>query len=275
MKDFYKFLTLRNSGYIDDRLQERVSKSSVLIAGCGIGSQVAESATRIGFQKFILVDADKIDCHNLNRQSFYFDQVGKFKVEALKDNILRINPDAEVEIYKEFVTKENANILVSKADIIFDTIDFLDLKAIVALHDEAHAQSKNLVSAFGVGFGAAVICLPPNERKHSWIRDIFDLPKFGDIGDISYVERYIKLFSNVASGLDPQVLMVMQKVFKDLADGVQCPAPQVAPGSYAVAATSLTAALRMLDDVPIATAPEMTIINISGALLSKGIQLIK
>ncbi len=270
----YKNLTMRNLGYVNAELQNKIANTRVLVAGCGIGSQVAEAATRMGFRNFLLVDGDKVDIHNLNRQSFFFNQIGQFKVEALKSNILTINPEAQVETCAELVTGENAKQLVSQSDVVFDTIDFLDLKGIVALHDEAHWQNKILVSSFSVGFGAAVISFPPNERDHSWVREIFNLPLQGDIGGVSYVERYIKLFSALATGLDPEVLKVMQKVFQDLADEKVCPAPQIAPGAYAVAAICVTAALRLLEGVPITLGPEMIVINLAGALQTHGFQLV-
>lgn len=271
--DYTNFVT-RNSGYISETVQKVISDTTVLIGGCGIGSQVAEAATRIGFQKFILVDGDRVDLPNLNRQSFFLDQVGKFKVQALKENILRINPQALVEIHAELISPQSAKKFVDKADLVFDTIDFLDLKGIVALHDEAHVQKKLLVSSFAVGFGAAVIGFPPSERGHCWIRDIFSLPLQGDIGEISYVERFVKLFTALAPGLDHEVIKVMQKVFQDLADGIPCPAPQVSPGAYSVAAVCVTAAVRMLKGDPVTLGPEMVVVNLSEAIQRPGFQLV-
>ena len=269
----YEDLTRRNLGYIDPDLQKKISETRVLIAGCGIGSQVAEAATRIGFRNFVLVDADTIDAHNLNRQSFFVDQIGKPKVEALRANILRINPQAKVETHLSLVTPENAASFIAKADLIFDTIDFLDLKAIVAVHDEAHRQRKTLVSSFGVGFGAAVITFPPDTRDHAWVREIFDLPLKGDIGSVSYVERFIKLFTTLAPSLDPQVLQVMQHVFKELADGRPCPAPQVSPGAHAVAAICVTAAVRLLGGAAVTAGPRMVVANLSAIVQGEGFRL--
>lgn len=269
----YTELTRRNLGYISASLQKKISETRVFIAGCGIGSQVAEAAARAGFQHFLLVDGDTIDAHNLNRQSFFNDQIGMTKVAALKANILRINPSAQVETYTGLVTATNAATLVQKADLIFDTIDFLDLKAIVAIHDEAHRQRKILVSSFSVGFGAAVISFPPNTRDHAWVREIFDLPHQGDIGSVSYVERFIKLFTTLAPSLDPAVLQAMQHVFKELADGRACPAPQVSPGAHAVAAICLTAALRLLEGAPVTQGPNMVVMNLNSILQGEGFKL--
>ncbi len=72
----YKKFTNRNSGYVSPSLQERIRGSRLLIAGCGVGSAVAEAAVRIGFREILLVDADTIEEHNLNRQNFTFDDIG-------------------------------------------------------------------------------------------------------------------------------------------------------------------------------------------------------
>lgn len=269
----YDTFVVRNAGYISVPLQEKIAKTRVLIAGCGIGSQVAEAATRLGFQNFVLVDGDTVDIKNLNRQSFFVDQIGKSKVQALRENILKINPKATVETFSQMISKENAKLLVGKADLVFDTIDFLDLKGIVALHDEAHRQKKILVSSFAVGFGAAVISLPPNELEWCWMREIFGLPRTGDIGNVSYVDRYINLFTALASRLDPRVVEVMQQVFKDLADGKTCPAPQVAPGAYLVASVCVSAAIRLMGEVRTTLGPEMVVVNLSEILQTPGLRL--
>jgi molybdopterin/thiamine biosynthesis adenylyltransferase len=269
----YSDLTSRNLGYIDSGSQTQISQARILIAGCGIGSQAAETAARVGFQHFVLVDGDTVDSHNLNRQFFFADQVGKNKAEALKENILRINPQAQIEVCAEMISEKNASTLVAKIDVVLDTIDFLDLKGIVALHDEAHRQKKVLVSSFSVGFGAAVMNFPANDRDHSWIRDIFDLPRQGDIGSISYVQRYQKLFESIAPGLDSKVLEVMAKVLKELADGRTCPAPQVAPGANMVASMCVTSIIRLLSGEPVVQGPKIVILNLLESLQSQGFQL--
>ena len=270
----YQDLISRNRGYIDSATQVKIAQTRVLIAGCGIGSQVAEAAVRIGFQKFILVDGDRVEVHNLNRQFFFAAQVGQDKVAALRENIMRINPSAEVETRKELLTTANAAEIVKGTDLIFDTIDFLDLNGIVALHDQAHCQKKILVSSFSVGFGAAVICFPPDSRDHAWIREIFGLPLKGDIGSASYSERYQKLFTALASGLDPSVLGVMQKVFSEIADGHACPAPQIAPGAHAVAAICVTTAVRLLEGNRLTLGPQMIVLNLLETLQNPGFALV-
>ena len=71
----------------------------VHIIGCGsVGSTVAELLARFGFTKITLYDFDIVEPHNIANQMFYKRHIGKPKVEALKDIILEINPDAEPDI---------------------------------------------------------------------------------------------------------------------------------------------------------------------------------
>lgn len=74
-------------------------ESRVHIVGCGsVGSTVAENLARSGVTKFTLWDFDYVESHNIVNQMFRDKDIGKTKVEALRDIILEINPDAEPDI---------------------------------------------------------------------------------------------------------------------------------------------------------------------------------
>ena len=88
----YDQFVLRNAGYIQPATQEKIRNTRLLIAGCGMGSSPAMCAARLGFEKFILVDGDTVDAHNLNRQFYEFADVGKPKVEALKGHRQTLEP---------------------------------------------------------------------------------------------------------------------------------------------------------------------------------------
>jgi sulfur carrier protein ThiS adenylyltransferase len=68
-------------------------RSSVGIAGAGgLGSNVAVALARAGIGRLVIADCDRIEPSNLNRQQYFVDQVGERKVEALRENLLAINP---------------------------------------------------------------------------------------------------------------------------------------------------------------------------------------
>ena len=70
-----------------------LKQACVGIAGVGgLGSAVAVSLARIGVGKLIIADFDVVEPSNLNRQQYFVDQLGYFKVDALTENLRRINP---------------------------------------------------------------------------------------------------------------------------------------------------------------------------------------
>ena len=83
-------------------IQKILSNKSVGIAGAGgLGSNVAIALARSGIKKFILVDFDRIEKSNLNRQYYFISQLNHLKVEALKDNIHQIDPAIECKIFSQ------------------------------------------------------------------------------------------------------------------------------------------------------------------------------
>lgn len=77
-------------------------KTPINIIGCGsIGSTLAELIARTGIETQInLYDFDTVEQHNLVNQLFYNDDIGKLKVEAVKETLLRVNPNLKVNIFK-------------------------------------------------------------------------------------------------------------------------------------------------------------------------------
>jgi len=92
-----------------EKIRLKLKESSVGIAGAGgLRSNVAIALARSGIGKLVLVDFDKVEENNLNRQYFFRDQIGKLKIHALKENIKRINPDVKVEILDIKLSKKYA-----------------------------------------------------------------------------------------------------------------------------------------------------------------------
>ncbi|MDD2752879.1 MAG: sulfur carrier protein ThiS adenylyltransferase ThiF, partial [Candidatus Omnitrophica bacterium] len=107
---------------------------------------------RSGFKKFVLCDFDKVEYSNLNRQFYFLDQAGMLKTEALKTNLLRINPGLEPGIVNERISADNVKAIFGRCDVIVEAFDRAEMKKIIA---EAYAGSGKLfVSASGLaGWG--------------------------------------------------------------------------------------------------------------------------
>lgn len=135
--------------------QRKINNATVNIFGLGgLGSNVAFSLARCGVGHLRLVDFDKVDLSNLNRQQYFINQVGMYKTEALRENILKINPYLHIDIVTKKVTKDNIYNLLNKNGIICEAFDNPEAKSLLV--DEVFTNYKNkiVVAASGMaGYG--------------------------------------------------------------------------------------------------------------------------
>lgn len=257
----YDHLVDRNSGYVSTEAQARIRRTRLLIAGCGIGSSPAVCAARMGFENFVLVDGDVVDVHNLNRQFYDFADVGKPKVEALAEKILRINPHAQVETVKAYLGQDNTHEIVGRSDIVFDTVDFLDLPAILLLHTSAKQHRVPVFTALSVGFGALVWYFPADAPLS--LADIIapDIASVSNTGDSApaYADVFAAFVKRIARHLDRQVVEQIGRVLAAMKDGKPCPAPQVAVGSFAIGAMATSMIHDVLTGNPVPAAPKLVV----------------
>lgn len=129
----------------------KIRQSKVAVFGLGgVGSFVVEGLARAGVENFILIDNDKISITNLNRQLFALNStIGKNKVDVAKARILDINPNAKVEIHKEFVIDNFDNILDKSTNYIVDAIDTISAK--INLVQKAKEINVPIISSMGTG----------------------------------------------------------------------------------------------------------------------------
>ena len=115
---------------LNDKLDIIKNKTILIIGLGGVGSYALETLARTYFNKLIIVDNDKIDISNLNRQLMTnIDNIGLYKTDVWSDRIKKINPDCEVIKITEFITKDNLNLLFNyKVDYVIDACDTLETK---------------------------------------------------------------------------------------------------------------------------------------------------
>lgn len=131
---------------------EKLSNSTVAIFGVGgVGSFVAEALVRSGLGKIILIDYDTIDISNLNRQIHAtIKTIGQFKVEAMKDRLLDINPNLKVKCFKEKYNEETRDFLIDENyDYIVDAIDMISSK--LNLIQISKTRNIPIISSMGAG----------------------------------------------------------------------------------------------------------------------------
>jgi sulfur carrier protein ThiS adenylyltransferase len=119
------------------------------IAGVGgIGSNVAVNLVRAGCLSLLLVDFDRVEISNLNRQFYFADQIGKVKVEMLRENLLRIAPDAAIEAQQ--LRLDSANMAKTFADCRFLVEGFDDQESKKQLVEAFAGRDLPIVSASGI-----------------------------------------------------------------------------------------------------------------------------
>ncbi|SDH36153.1 HesA/MoeB/ThiF family protein [Desulfosporosinus hippei] len=152
---------VRNQETLTDQDQNKLLASSVAIVGCGgLGGYIAEELARIGVRRLVLIDGDRLEVSNLNRQIMATEaSIGQWKVEAARDRLQRVNSEVKVEIIKEWFAEERGTDFFSEVDLVFDALDSLATR--VVLERVCHQLKLPLVFASIAGwYGQIGVSLP-------------------------------------------------------------------------------------------------------------------
>ena len=132
---------------------DNLKNKKVLVIGVGgVGGYAVEALARCGIGNITIVDYDKVDISNINRQIIALHStIGLFKVEVLKKRILDINPNCSVETFSCFYDEKTTDLIFNKDyDYILDCCDSLKSKEL--LIREANKRNIKIISSMGAGF---------------------------------------------------------------------------------------------------------------------------
>ena len=131
--------------------QAKFEAASVAVCGLGgLGSNVAVALARAGVGRLHLIDFDRVEPSNLNRQQYFASQIGLPKAEAMQTNIAAINPFCEVAAETLRVTPDNIAVLFKDDDIICEAFDRAEEKAMLVSGAIAAFPEKPVVAASGM-----------------------------------------------------------------------------------------------------------------------------
>ncbi|MDP8160141.1 tRNA cyclic N6-threonylcarbamoyladenosine(37) synthase TcdA [Pasteurella atlantica] len=131
---------------------EKLRQSHICVIGIGgVGSWAVEAFARSGIGNITLIDMDDICVTNINRQIHALSgQIGNLKTEAMQERIKLINPECEVQIIDDFLTKDNlSDYLMRGYDYVIDAIDSVQTKA--ALIAYCKRNKIKLITTGGAG----------------------------------------------------------------------------------------------------------------------------
>lgn len=132
-------------------VQNIVRNSTVGIMGLGgLGSVVAVALARIGIGKLILADYDVVEPTNLNRQHYFWNQIGEQKTKALCQNISLVNPYVSLQTIDEELTEQTIPEYFHKVDVLCECFDDPAMKAAALRAAVIHLQHVDYVGSSGV-----------------------------------------------------------------------------------------------------------------------------
>lgn len=153
----------RTKRLVGENVMNDIFQKRVIVFGVGgVGSWCAESLVRSGIKHLTIVDSDVVSVTNVNRQLMATTKtVGKVKVEVLKERLLEISPDAEIEARAELYNEEsNESFHLENYDYIIDAIDSLECK----MHLMLNASRTNATVYSSMG---AALKMDPSKIKVS------------------------------------------------------------------------------------------------------------
>ncbi len=169
----YNELFQRNYGVFSEEEQERIREARIILTGCGeIGGATAILLARSGAEHLTLVDDDSFEISNTNRQAgSYVDTAGRKKVEVLREEIARINPEADVTTIDSRIGIENLERHLRGEDVLVASADDFAYSIVAA----RTAKKLGIPSVIGFPVGSLARVWSNNENSPDVERH-FDLP---------------------------------------------------------------------------------------------------
>jgi len=132
-------------------VHQKVKSATVAVCGLGgLGSNIAVALARIGVGKMILIDFDVVEPSNLNRQHYMIPHIGMKKTDAIKTQLMDINPFIEVVTHDVFLEEQNLMDYIGEADIAVEAFDGPNSKAMMVSTWRRNRPDRPIVAASGV-----------------------------------------------------------------------------------------------------------------------------
>lgn len=214
----------KNVLYITPEEQEKIKNTTVLFAGVGLGSVIAEAALRIGFENFIFIDGDQVETSNLNRQNYHKDDIGHSKVKSIKKHLKSINPNVKVKIHHMFLNSEDGmSEYLKGCDIAINAIDFDDNHTPFAFDKICKKRKIPVIHPFNFGWAGAAYVVTPGSPQ------IYDVPRNDGRFELILIDSFLKYFKK-RKDLDLGWFEDFYKAYTEYSKVIT--PPQLAVGSY-------------------------------------------
>lgn len=244
----------RNRLYLSEQEQKLIRNYPILLGGAGIGSVIAESMLRFGFEDITIIDGDTVELSNLNRQNYVEKDINHAKVEAIKSRLESINSGAKISTHNCFITPENIRNFINNQKVAINALDFRT--EVPLLFDEI-CQKNNIpvLHPYNLGWGALVTVIMPNDLSLG----IFNKTdkKIDEVDIVDYASTYMRYWRNPQRWLEE----IIEKYKSE--EGV-LPPPQLSIASWTAAAICTHIAFNIATNKPIKKFPEFYLSTVMG-----------
>ena len=207
---------------IDAEGQLRLSRATVLIIGLGgLGSAASIYLTAAGVGHLVLVDFDKVDLSNLQRQIVHrTSDIGRPKVESAAENLRALNPGVKLSLIDHVLEQEALIDQVRKADVVLDASDNFQTR--FAINAACVSTGTPLVSGAAIRFEAQISVFNPADEQSPCYRCLYGeqamidetctangvvAPLLGIVGSIQAMEA-MKLIMGIGKTLTGRLLLL-------------------------------------------------------------------
>ena len=216
----------RNRIYLTESEQRTIKNCSIILAGSGIGSVIAECALRFGFENITIIDGDEVELSNLNRQNYTEDDIGTSKVGAIKKRLLSINKNANIDVHNCFLTTDNVEEYVVGYKIAVNALDFTSEVPLV-FDETCQKNNVPVLHPYNLGWAGLVTIITPHGLPLNSIEKNGE--KFNEVKMVEYASSYLKFWRTPHDWIED----TLEKYSKE--EEVLHP-PQLSIASWAVAA---------------------------------------
>ncbi len=247
----YEDQVSRNWGFISPELQEKLRSARILLAGCGLGSNLARDLAQLGVEHFVLYDGDVVETSNLNRQAYTDNQVGMPKAMATANNIRAINPAAEARAFDFYIDSlDQISQEIDDCDFVLNTVDYAS-NVFLSLTEYAQGREKWVFFPTNIGFGAVLINFAPHGMKMS---------EYLEVSPDAVCDMTVFLRRVARDYLPPHLAPLYEQLAGGGVTALPC-VPQVVPGAQLVSALVCTTLCAILSGHEVKTAPEFVAVD--------------
>ncbi len=157
----------RNLGWVTEHELKTLRSSRIAIAGMGgVGGSHLITLVRLGVSHFHIADFDQFEIENFNRQfGASMSNIGEKKVDVMKKLALDINPELNIQVFKDGVTSENMASFLDGVDLYLDGLDIFAMEIRQKIFMECHARQIPAVTVGPIATGASLMTFLPNKMS--------------------------------------------------------------------------------------------------------------